>query len=92
MVEDALQLTFDYSDPFDHAVARVPSYKRKAMSKQCRAVLERLQRGPATSRELCYIAINYRARISELREHFGLTIHCEELSGMPSIYSIVRPK
>jgi len=41
------------------------------------AILERLQQGPATNRELCNFALNYRARISDLRKA-GYTVVVDE--------------
>lgn len=35
---------------------------------QCAKIIARLRKGPATNRELCEIGLNYRARISELRQ------------------------
>ncbi len=37
------------------------------LSRQCRQILERLQRGPATNKELSAIALKYTGRISDLR-------------------------
>ena len=39
----------------------------KRLSRQCQAILERLQAGRASNSELAGIALNYRARISDLR-------------------------
>lgn len=43
--------------------------ERPRLSGQNQAILERLRRGPATNRQLMSIALNYRARISDLRAH-----------------------
>jgi hypothetical protein len=37
------------------------------LSSQCAAILERLQRGPASNRDLATIALKYTSRISDLR-------------------------
>ena len=41
--------------------------ERKRLSRQCEAMLARLQQGPATNRELAAISLKYTARISDLR-------------------------
>jgi hypothetical protein len=38
------------------------------LSAQCRAILERLQRGRATNRELAEISLKYTGRVSDLRK------------------------
>ncbi len=55
---------------------------RKRFNEQAVAVLARLQAGPATALELAAVALNYRARISELRA--GWVIDCER--GEPNRY------
>lgn len=45
------------------------------LSRQCEAILERLQRGPATSAELAELALKYSGRISDLRRA-GHKIQC----------------
>ena len=45
------------------------------LSKQCHAILARLQQGPATNRELSMIALKYTNRISELRQA-GYKVPC----------------
>lgn len=46
---------------------RVPSAAKPRLSRQCLAVLLRLQQGPASNRELSEIALKYTGRLSELR-------------------------
>lgn len=41
--------------------------EKKRLSNQCRKILERLQRGPATNAELSSISLKYTGRNSELR-------------------------
>ena len=54
----------------------VPEPERKRLSKQCRAILERLRHGPASNRELSLIALKYTARISDLRNAgYNVVIH-----------------
>ena len=45
------------------------------LSNQCRAILERLQRGPATNNELAAISRKYTGRISDLRAA-GIGVEC----------------
>lgn len=40
----------------------------KRLSRQCQAILERLRSGRASNSELAEMALNYRARISDLRQ------------------------
>jgi hypothetical protein len=44
-----------------------PEAEEPRLSRQCRAILARLQRGPATNGELAEIALKYTGRISDLR-------------------------
>ena len=46
------------------------------LSGQCMAILERLQRGPATNAELAALALKYTSRISDLRKNgYRITAH-----------------
>jgi len=45
----------------------VNAAEKPRLINQSLLILERLRRGPATARELVGIALNYRARISDLR-------------------------
>ncbi len=45
------------------------------LSRQCAAILERLRRGRTTNASLCGLALNYRARVSDLRKH-GYDVRC----------------
>lgn len=47
---------------------RLPVAEAPRLSRQCRAILERLRRGTATNSELSTISLKYTSRISELRE------------------------
>ena len=53
----------------------VPEEARPRLSKQCQKVLERLQQGRASNRDLSAIAMQYNARIYELR-HAGYVVEC----------------
>ena len=47
----------------------------RRLSRQCAAIHERLQKGPATNSELSQIALSYTRRLSDLREH-GIAVEC----------------
>jgi hypothetical protein len=49
------------------ADTRLEPEEKPRLSRQCREILERLQRGPATNKELAMIALKYTGRISDLR-------------------------
>ena len=49
-------------------VTGTPAAERKRLSRQCEAILERLKRGTASNSELAAMALNFRARISEIRQ------------------------
>jgi hypothetical protein len=63
------------------------------LSRQCRVLLERLQRGPATTDELSRISRKYTSRISDCRAA-GWIIQCERVEGGNNIYRLVtaQPK
>ena len=58
-------------------VERGPSMlpEAKRLNKQCQEILTRLQAGRASNNELARIALNYRARISDLRK-VGIKVVC----------------
>ncbi len=58
-------------------------------SAQKRKILARLLEGPATARDLVEIAVNYRARISDLRKQ-GVDIVCDTSAKPAAIYRIPR--
>ena len=58
------------------ATTRPPSQKDR--------ILHRLQHGPATNRDLNYIAFRYSARIAELRDE-GHHITWQPVKGCPGI-------
>ena len=47
----------------------------RRLSKQCAAIHERLQKGPATNSELARMALSYTRRLSDLREA-GYAVDC----------------
>lgn len=60
--------------PCDQSVSSVSTPR---LSNQCQRILERLQKGSATNRELAEISLKYTGRISDLRSA-GYLIRCEE--------------
>ncbi len=49
--------------------------ERPRLKKQAEDILQRLKRGPVSNRELSrHYALNYQARICELRKHFDIRI------------------
>lgn len=62
-------LPFDAEpEPVIHfADTRLEPEEKPRLSRQCRMILERLQLGPATNRELAELALKYTGRISDLR-------------------------
>ena len=61
------------------------------LSAQAQRILERLQQGPATRRELTDIACNVTARISDLRAA-GYQVVCEEHPDGRSVYRLTAKK
>ena len=55
-------------EAFEPCDPSVPEAERPRLSRQCQAILERLQHGPATNRELAGLALKYSGRISDLRK------------------------
>jgi hypothetical protein len=65
-------LLLDVPLPFDIAV---DPREQPRLSAQCEQILALLQLGPATNRCLSHVALNYKARISDLRAA-GYTVEC----------------
>lgn len=53
----------------------VPQEAQKRLRGQSAAILERLQRGRATNRELSAISLKYTSRISDIRQA-GYVVNC----------------
>ena len=68
---------FDWHPTVD-AGRLVPSIDRTRIRGQCRAILERLEAGPATNAELAAISLKYTGRISDLRA-LGFDIRSERV-------------
>ena len=58
------------------------------LDSQCDRMLARLKKGAATNTQLVEIALNYRARISELRQ-MGHNVQCEKKQGGLAVYRLV---
>lgn len=72
------------------ADTRAPEADRPRLTKQCLAILERLQHGPASRSELTAIALNATARISDLRRcGFNVQMVERHESGL-TIYALVK--
>jgi hypothetical protein len=67
----------------------VPEHDRERVEAQRAKLLERLQRGPATSEELSRIAQRFGARIHELRKE-GHMIDAKHVSGGLWLYTLIR--
>ena len=67
------------TDPESSHIAATKLIKSGRRVSQKQKILERLQQGPATNTELVKIAINYRARVSDLRLD-GYDIICKQNS------------
>ena len=93
------QCTFGFDQQWTpygvRTVARpdVPPEAQKRLRGQSLAILERLQLGPATNRELSDIALKYTSRITDLRIA-GYNVKCVEhdkLTGK-AVYKLVEEK
>ena len=61
------------------------------LSKQCAAILARLQEGPATNRELAAISLKYTSRISDLRAAgYEVSITARDHETGLNTYALVR--
>jgi hypothetical protein len=58
---------FDVEEPIPVNTS-VVAEEAPRLSKQCRAILDRLQLGPASNSELASIALKYTGRVSEIRK------------------------
>lgn len=55
--------------------AAVPAEAKGRLSQQAQRILDRLQRGPATNKELAGMSLKYTSRLSDIRKA-GYTIVC----------------
>ncbi|MBU6429253.1 MAG: hypothetical protein KGR26_09605 [Cyanobacteria bacterium REEB65] len=73
-----LALDFDVPPairPIEPCDPRVPDAARPRLSRQCRAILDRLRAGPASNDELSRLARKYTGRISDIRKA-GFVVEC----------------
>ena len=62
-------------DPFP---SRAPWADRPRLSRQCRAILDRLRQGPTSNRDLSGLALKYTGRLSDLRRAgYRIGIHSQ---------------
>ena len=67
----------------------IPEPERSRLSAQCVKILTRLRSGDATNAELCALALNYRARISDLRRHgFGIKVKSRDRATGVTLYRL----
>ena len=69
--------TYGHPIPVPPRDRSVGERESRRLGRQSRSILERLRRGPASNAELATIALNYRARISDLRA-VGCTIEVSD--------------
>lgn len=62
----------------------------RRLSGQSARILQRLQEGPATARELAALSLKYTSRVSDLRKA-GHDVRCREEGGK-STYWLVKPR
>ena len=79
-----MQLSLDYESTPASAVTTADA---KRFSRQCAAILARLEHGPASNVELAAISIKYTGRISDLRKR-GVRILCDRGEGGVNWYRI----
>jgi hypothetical protein len=81
---------FDSPRPVVPADPNVPPEAVPRLSKQCREVLARLRRGPATGASLCMITHRFGGRIFDLRKA-GCTIKTEHDPVLgTSVYTLIH--
>lgn len=69
----------------------VDAREAKRLSAQAHRILERLRQGPASNRELAQGALNYRARISEIRAAgFNVAVTARDYKTGVALYALVE--
>lgn len=63
----------------------------KRLAGQSLAILQRLQRGPATNVELARISLKYTSRVSDLRAA-GYVVECERREKGLTVYRLLIPQ
>ncbi len=82
-----MQTTIDFERPIAPRDPNIDARDVKRVSRQSGEILYRLMRGPATNSELCAMALNYRARVSDLRAA-GYVIRCQRREGGLTVYTL----
>lgn len=77
---------FDNPPPLTLCDPKVTEAERPRLSRQCQAILDRLQRGPALNTELVAIALKYTGRLSDLRKN-GYVIVCKTVDAKAGLFS-----
>lgn len=78
---------FDNPQTLRAADRNIDPEDQPRLSAQCRTILARLLRGPATNTELAGIALKYTSRISDLRKA-GYTVTNRRQSGGVTVYEL----
>lgn len=66
--------------------------ERARLSRQCLTMLDRLEQGPCTNRELSAISLTYTRRISDLREAgFDVQVATRDRRSGLTTYVLKRP-
>jgi hypothetical protein len=79
---------FDDDGPgpaFEPCDPSIPEAARPRLSRQCRAIVERLRRGPATNDELSRLSRKYTSRVSDIRKA-GYRIKCTALDTAAGLF------
>jgi hypothetical protein len=88
MTQSALDFTAPVSVYAQHR-AEVGQEQRRTEAAMWR-ILARLQQGPATTVELCAIALRATGRMSDLRLHHGYQIEKAAIGGGQFVYTLIR--
>lgn len=76
---------FDAPPAFSPCDPTVPAEARPRLSRQCRAIVDRLAQGPALNTELASIALKYTSRLSDIRKA-GYEIRCTTIDARAGLY------
>ncbi|MHB8953525.1 MAG: hypothetical protein ACYC4U_11195 [Pirellulaceae bacterium] len=90
----AEQLTlFDQPPTIAPRDTHVEKEERPRLSGQNLAILERLQRGPATNRELAAISLKYTSRVSDLRAAgYNVALVARDRATGVTMYELITTK
>lgn len=80
-----------YGYPIEPRDPHLDEAEKPRLSAQCRAILDRLRKGPATNTELSGIALKYTGRISDLRAAgYEVKIVARDLTSGLVTYKLTR--